>query len=154
MAQTRRNTITYNNAIAVAVVSAFSAIAAVFSDASPTGATGVDIVLVAALAGLVTWLGASAPWWALMAGSGIALIGALPGPFVWIVLATIAFTGSAWIGWDRANQPVVRAVAAALVVQVSLRLEWNEFFLFSAIVAAMAVGLIALAGFARRRQYG
>ena len=81
------------------------------------------------------------------------LVGALAGPFVWIVVATVAFTGSAWIGWDRANQPMVRAVIAAMVVQVSLRLEWNEFFLFSAIIAAAAMGLIAVSGFLRRRRY-
>ena len=153
MSQNRRNTISYNDAIAVAVVALLSAIVATFSDASPTGATVPDVVLVAALAGFVTWLGASAPWWALMAGAGIALVGALAGPFVWIVLATLAFTGSAWIGWDRANQPVVRSVVAAIVVQVSLRLEWNEFFLFSAILAAAAMGTIAISGFTRRRKY-
>ena len=125
MSQNRRNTISYNDAIAVGVVAAISAIVAVFSDASPTGTDVTDIILVAALAGFVTWLGASAPWWALMAGAGIALVGALPGPFVWILVATLAFTASAWIGWDRANQPIVRSSIAALVVQVSLRIEWN-----------------------------
>ena len=153
MSQNRRNSISYNDGIAIVVVSAISAIAAVFSDASPTGTTVTDIILVGALAAFVTWLGASAPWWALMAGAGIALIGALAGPFVWIVLATLAFTGSAWIGWDRANQPIVRAVIAAVVVQVSLRLEWNEFFLFSALIAGAAMGMIAIAGLVRRRKY-
>jgi hypothetical protein len=153
MSQNRRNTISYNDGIAIVVVSVISAIVAVFSDASPTGATVPDVILVGALAAFVTWLGASAPWWALMAGAGIALIGALPGPFVWIIVATIAFTGSAWIGWDRANQPVVRSVIAALVVQVSLRLEWDEFFLFSAIIAAAAMGMIGISGYVRRRKY-
>ena len=153
MSGARRNTITYNDAIAVAVIAAVSAVVAVFSDASPTGTTGTDLVLVGALGGLVTWLGASAPWWALMASAGIALMGALPGPFVLIALATIAFTGSAWIGWDRANQPIVRAAIAAVVVQVSLRLEWNEFFLFSGIVAAAAMGVIGISGYVRRRRY-
>ena len=138
MPQNRRNSISYNDGIAILVVAVISAIAAVLSDASPTGSTVLDIILVGALAAFVTWLGASAAWWALMAGAGIALVGSLPGPFVWIILATIAFTGSAWIGWDRANQPIVRAVIAAGVVQVSLRLEWNEFFLLSAIIAAIA----------------
>ena len=153
MSQNRRNTISYNDGIAIVVVSAISAVLAVFSDASPTGTTVPDIILVAALAGFVTWLGATAPWWALMAGAGIALVGALAGPFVWILLATIAFTGSAWIGWDRANQPIVRSVIAAVIVQVSLRLEWNEFFLFSAIIAAAAMGMVAIPGYVRRRKY-
>ena len=153
MSQNRRNSISYNDGIAILVVAVISAIAAVLSDASPTGATVPDIILVGALAAFVTWLGASAAWWALMAGAGIALVGSLPGPFVWIILATIAFTGSAWIGWDRANQPIVRAVIAAGVVQVALRLEWNEFFLFSAIIAAIAMGMIAISGHVRRRKY-
>lgn len=153
MSMARRNTIRHDDAIIIAILSAVSALIAVFSNASPTGTTGTDMILVAALAAFVTWLGASAPWWALMAGSGIALVGALPGSFVWILLATAAFTGSAWIGWGRANQPLVRSVIAGIVVQVSLRLEWNEFFLASAIIAAAAMGLIAVAGYIRRRKY-
>ena len=153
MSPNRRNTISYNDGIAIVVISVISAILAAFSDASPTGTTLPDIILVGALAGFVTWLGASAPWWALMTGAGIALVGSLPGPFVWIVLATAAFTGSAWIGWDRANKPIVRASIAAVVVQVALRLEWNEFFLFSAILAAAAMGTIGISGYVRRRKY-
>ncbi len=153
MSQKRRNTITHDDAIAVAVVSVISAIIAALSDASPTGTTPTDIVLVAGLAAFVTWLGASAPWWALMAGAGIALVGALAGPFIWIILTTIAFTASAWIGWDQANKPVVRSMIAGIVVQVSLRLEWNEFFLFSSIIGAAATGLIGVSGYVRRRRY-
>ena len=73
MAQTRRNAISSNDAIAVAVVAALSAVAAAFSDASPTGTNVTDIILVGALAAFVSWLGASAPWWALMTGAGFAL---------------------------------------------------------------------------------
>jgi hypothetical protein len=72
---------------------------------------------------------------------------------LWIVLAAIAFAGSAWIGWNRANHAVVRSAITAVVVQVSLRLEWNEFFLFSALLAAVAMGIIAISGYIRRRKY-
>jgi len=153
MKQNRRNSITHTDAIAISVTSVVSAALATLSDVSPTGTTVPDAILVAALAAFVTWVGASAPWWALMAASGIALFGTLTGPYWIILLATAAFTGSAWIGWDRANQPVVRAVIAAVIAQVSLRLDWDEFFLFSAIFAAAAMGLVAVAGCTRRRRY-
>ena len=71
MSQNRRNTISYNDGIAIVVIAVISAILAVLSDASPTGAAVPDIILVGALAAFVTWLGASAAWWALMAGEGI-----------------------------------------------------------------------------------
>jgi hypothetical protein len=153
MSSNRRNTITYNDSIGVAVVAAISAVVAAFAEASPTGATVPDVVVLGAFAALITWLGASAPWWALMGGAAIAVVGAMSGPFVWILVATIAFTASAWIGWDRANFPIVRATIAALVVQVSLRLEWNNFFMFSGLLATAAMGLIAVTGFQRRRKF-
>jgi hypothetical protein len=153
MSQNRRNTITYNDSIGIAVIAVIAAIGAAFADASPTGATVTDAVVLGAFAALITWLGASAPWWALMTGAAIAVIGAISGPFVWIIVATVAFTGSAWIGWDRANFPIVRAVIAALVVQVSLRLDWNEFFMFSGLLAAAAMGVIGVTGFQRRRKF-
>lgn len=153
MSITRRNTITHADAIVITVMAAISAVLAVFSGASPTGTALSDALLVGVLAGAITWLGASAPWWALMAGSGVALIGALPGSVIWIILAAAAFAGSAWIGWTRANQPIARSVIAATVAQVSLRLEWNQFFLASAIIGGAAMGLIGIAGYARRRKY-
>jgi len=153
MSIARRNTITHNDAIVITILAAVSAAAAVFSDASPTGATATDVVLVGALAGSITWLGASAPWWALMAGSGIGLLGALPASAVWILLAVAALGASAWIGWNRANQPITRSVIAGLVVQVSLRLDWNQFFLASAVIGGAAMGLIGVAGYVRRRKY-
>jgi hypothetical protein len=153
MGSSRRNTITYNDARAVTVIAAVSAVAATFSDASPTGTPVIDAILVAAVAAFVTWLGASAAWWALMAGAGIAVIGALPGPLLWIVLAAAALAGSTWIGWNRANHVIVRSGIAALVAQVSLRLEWNEFFLFSGLLATAAMGVIAVSGYIRRRKY-
>jgi len=153
MAGNRRNTISYNDAIAIAIVAAISAVAAAFSPASPTGSLVIDAALTATLAGFVTWTGASAPWWALMSASGITLIGAFPGAASWILVAAAAFAVSSWIGWDRANQAVLRSVVAGAVAQVALRLEWNEFFLSSAILAVVAMGLIGVSGFLRRRRY-
>lgn len=153
MSAPRRNSISYEEAASVLIVTTVAAFLAVFSDASPTGTTATDLIIVAACAGVVTWLGASAPWWALMSAAGLVLLGALPGPFLWIAVATLAFTLSGWIGWERANQPIVRSVTAGAVVQVALRLEWEEFFLSSGIVAGVAMGIIAISGYLRRRRY-
>src|SRR6056297_256836 len=88
MSKNRRNTITYNDSIGIGVVAAVSAVVAAVSEASPTGATVTDVVVLGAFAALITWLGASAPWWALTGGAAIAVVASMSGPFVWIVVAT------------------------------------------------------------------
>lgn len=153
MSVTRRNTITRNDAIGVAVVAAVAGVLATLAGCSPTGETIPDIVLCFALGAAVTWLSASAPWWALLAASALALGGSLGGGLVGLIAAVLAVLGAAWIGSERANQPIIRAAVGGLVVEAALRFEFDPFFLSSALIAAIALGLLGITGAQRRRKY-
>lgn len=153
MSVTRRNTITRTDAIAVALVAAVSGVLAALSGARPTGEIIPDIVLCVALGTVVTWLSASAPWWALLGASAIAVVGTMGGSLLPFIAAGLAVLGAAWIGGERANQPAIRAAVGGLIVQSVLRFEFDIFFLASALVAGVALGLLAITGASRRRKY-
>ena len=149
----RRNVITRDQELIVRAIAALSGAVAAMSGAEPTGETAVDIVILVVVGAFVTWAGATASWWALMSGAGLAAAAAIVGPIAIGGPAVAALGLSALLSWNRRNQPVVRAAIAAIVVQVVLRLEWNPFFLSSAMVAAVAGGVIVLSGVLRRPSY-
>jgi hypothetical protein len=153
MAGKRRNQITRGDTVVVAVVAVVAGVAAAFSGNEPTGDPLAGALLTAGLAAFVTWAAAGAPWWALLGGAGITFSAGLWGPALPLLLSLGAIGLAAWIGSRRQNQPVARAVAGALVVQSSLRLDDSPFFLATALVAAAAIGLVAIAGVVRRRKY-
>ncbi len=153
MGQVRRNAIDTHDARLVGVVTAVSAAAAGFADVEPTGEPIADILIAAALAALATWLGASAPWWALIFASGLAFAGSLSGPLLLTIVSVAALGASGWIGYAQANQPALRAAVAGVSVQVLFRLSWDPRFLAPAIVAAIAIGLVVLTGLRRRHRY-
>ena len=153
MSPTRRNTITRDAALQVLVIAIASAVAAALAGCEPTGNALPDALLTGGTAALVTWLGASAPWWTLVAGSAVAAVAATQGP-MWVLLVAWLGMGSAlWIGATKSNQPGLRAGIAAFTVQVVFRLELDSFFLDSALVAFGVLGLIGVAGFLRRPRY-
>ena len=149
----RRNTITRADSQVIAAIAAVAAILAALSDAAPTGQAAIDALLVAATAAAVTWLASTAPWWALVAGSGIMLTASLGGPLALTAIALVALAAGGWLGWTTSNRPYIRAAIGAIVVQVALRIEWNPFFLSSALIAAAALGIIAVPGLLRRQRY-
>jgi hypothetical protein len=154
VARSRRNQITRLDAQLVAAVAAISGVVANFAGCEPTGETWPDAVLTFGLAALVTWLGASAPWWALCVAAALTGAAAAAGGSVLLTLiAWAALLVAGAIGYLRLNQPVARAGCAALVVQVALRADWNPRFLASAAVAAVALALIAVAGWQRRHRH-
>ena len=150
---TRRNVITPNDAIAITVVAALAGVAAAFAGCAPTGNPAVDAVLTVAVAAATTWLAASSPWWALLTAAGLALAASLGSSLPVTAMAFAAVVGAAWIAAARANRPVIRAVVGALTVQVLFRLDFDPFFLASAAVAAVAVGVVAATGALRRQRY-
>lgn len=154
MASQRRNHIGRTDSALATALAAVSGVVACFAGCEPTGNAVPDAVLTFSLAALVTWLGASSPWWALLGGGAVAGVAALGGaPFLLVVVAWAVLVVAALIGALRLNQPVVRAAAAGGLVQVVLRLEWSPFFLSSALVAAVVLALVAVTGWQRRRGH-
>lgn len=152
MGSGRRNAITDREAQIVIGIAVASAVAAGLSGARPTGYWPVDALLTGGLALLVTWLASSTPWWALFTGATIAVGASVGGPIVLVALAAAAVGAVAGVALAGTSQPLVRAVSAALVVQVLLRVELFVFHGFSAIITAIALGVIAVAGLQRRQR--
>jgi hypothetical protein len=153
MTKVRRNRITREEDRYILGIGLASGVVAALSSASPTGATWIDAAVTLLFAFLVTWSAASAPWWALLVGAGFAMAGAAEGPLIVLAVAMGAAGAAGWIGSERANQPLVRAGIGAAIVNVAVRLEWNPFFLASAIVALIATGIVVVMGVRRRRKY-
>ena len=153
MASTRRNAITHTDSIIVAGVAGVAGVLGALAGCSPTGELVPDVVLCFSLAAVVTWLAASAPWWALLTAASLAVAGSIGGPVVLLVAAVVAVAVTGWIGYTATSQPVLRAAAMGVVVQVLFRLEFDPFFLASALVAAVAVLLVAITGVRRRQRY-
>ena len=148
----RRNEITREDSLAVLGVAALAGIAAVFAGCEPTGSTLPDVVLCFATAAFVTWVGAASPWWALLTAAGAASIAASFGPLGVVGLAWASMAAAMWIGANKANQPVLRAAIAGLVVQVVLRLTLDRFFFLSGLVALAIIGLVVITGIRRRQR--
>ena len=153
MATVRRNTIDTRDARLVAIIAVVAAIAASFSGVEPTGEPVADALLAGGLAALATWLAASAPWWALTFAAALAFGGSFGGPVVFTLVSAAEIAAACWIGYTRANQPVVRAAVVGVSVQVLLQLAWDPRFLSSAAVAFAAIGLVVITGYRRRRGY-
>lgn len=154
MVSQRRNRITRTDSLAAAGVAAVAGVLACFAGCEPTGNAVPDAILTFSVVALVTWLGASAAWWALFTGAVVASVAAIGGaPFLLVVMAWIAAAVAGVIGEMRLNQPVLRAACAGAIVQVVLRLEWSPFFLASALVAGAVLLLVAGSGWQRRRGH-
>src|SRR5262245_9771758 len=102
MPSTRRNTITRDDERLVLIVGAIAGVAAAFAGCEPTGDTVIDALLCAGTALFVAWMGASAPWWALVVASSIAAAAAVFGPIWLFVLSWVALGAALWIGATRA----------------------------------------------------
>ncbi len=153
MGSTRRNRIAIEDdrfALGLGVV---AGIVATTAGASPTGNTVIDVVFVIAWSVLVTWASSSAPWWALVGSSALVFVASIGGPLLVTLLAVVAFGAAGWIASEGLSRPPVRAAIGALIVNVALRLDWDPFFLASAIVAAVATCGLVVLGVLRRRSY-
>lgn len=132
----------------VAVVAAIAGMVAAFSEASPTGNTVVDAVLNFCAVAFVVWCAASTPWWALAiaATAAMAMAGA-----TWLLAAgAVAFAGALWIGLQRRDLAVERAVVAAVAFNVLIRSEVNPALGVSALIGVGCGLLVAFFGVRRR----
>lgn len=132
----------------VALIAGVAAAVAVLAGASPTGSTGVDVVMVGVSVGAVVWAAGSAPWWAISLAAGVSAV--TSGQFVLAVIGAIAFVGGLFIGARRDHQSELRSLVAAVVANVLIRSDLNGFFGLSAVVG-IATGVLLLGVGLRRR---
>ncbi len=152
MKSRRRNTITRANAYAVGAIAVAAGVLAAFAGCHPTGEAVPDAFVTAAFALFVTWVGASAPWWALLVGSSIGALLAMGSP-VFAIAALVGFGASVWLGLQQRGYAPVRALIAATVVQALLRSHVNPWFSASVVTAAAVALFLILTGLARRPGY-
>ncbi|MEM8619419.1 MAG: DUF4012 domain-containing protein [Actinomycetota bacterium] len=134
------------------VVAAVSGIAAAFAGLEPTGSTLIDVVLAVIGVGVVTWAGSSAPWWVLAVTSAIAT--AVAENIVVGVFGAGAFFGAMWIGVQRREQVIERAVVAGLAFNALARSDLDSFHGATALIGLALAALTIAFGLRRRHaQY-
>jgi len=85
----------------------------------PTGASGVDAVLIVAAVALVTWGGATTPWWALIMMAGASSLVGYPD---WTAaVGAVLFLASLRVGSVRRPQVLERAAIVGLALIVFAR---------------------------------
>lgn len=153
MPSTRRNAISREAAFAVSGVAVVAGVLAALSGAKPTGETVPDAILTFALTAFVTWLGASAPWWALATAAGLVTAVSFESEIIVTLAGVLATLAAFWIGYRKSSMAVERAAITGVIVSVAFRLEMHQFFLASAIVGFVAIALVAFMGWMRRHRY-
>ncbi len=133
-----------------ASVAAVFGVAAIFTAASPTGASSTDAVVVAASVTFVAWAAASSPWWVLGGAGAVATIfGFGPVPIVaGSIGALIAFV----VGTGRADMALARTVSAGCTLLGLCTLQLDGFFALTSVIGITTALLIVGAGLARRRR--
>jgi hypothetical protein len=132
----------------VVPVAVVAGVVAALSGASPTGTTWSDWLLIVGGVGLVSWSGASTAWWvgAALAGLGAAIAGDV----ALTALGLVAFAIALWIGLQRRDLPVARAIVIGLGCNVVIRSELGGFLGLSALIGVGAGVAIVLLGLRRR----
>jgi hypothetical protein len=132
----------------VLVVAAIAGIVAALSGASPTGNAVVDAVVTFAAVAFVVWCAASAPWWMLAVTATAAM--ALAGNVWLLAIGAVAFAGALWIGLQRRDLAVERAVVAAIAFNVLIRAEGDTALGVTALVGIGCGLLVVVLGVRRR----
>ncbi len=130
-------------------LSLVAGIVAAASGASPTGTTWSDWIVIVASVGLVTWAGASTPWWAAAAVAGLAAAVAVD--LTLTVIGLVAFAVGLWIGLQGRDVPLVRAAVVGVAMNVLIRSQLEGFLGLSTIIGVTAGAAIVMIGLARRR---
>src|SRR5215218_4426755 len=133
---------------AAVVVAYAAAVAAAFSPPAPTGRPLVDALLVALTVGVVTWAGASAPWWTIVVVAGVAMVASAD--FLLAALALVAFVLALYVGVQKRNQPMLRAISVGLSLNVLAWAHLDGFFGLTAILGISAAILVFVFGIRRR----
>ncbi len=114
------------------LVAVAAGIVAIVAGAAPTGSSRIDAVMIGVCVGAATWAGASAPWWVISVVAGVSAVTA--GQLTLAVIGGIAFIGGLVIGVRRDHQSELRALAAAISLNVLIRSQLDGFFGVSAAV--------------------
>ena len=144
----RRNPLRGRQPVYVVVVAVVSGLLAATAGLRPTGASPIDVLLVAGSAGAVTWAAASAPWWMLAAMAVLAAGTAPSAVLAGVGLATVVLASV--IGGGRLNLPWLRSLVVLVAIQVLARCEVGAFQGWSALFSCVALAVVFVWGVLRR----
>lgn len=147
----RRNRITSSDAVVVGVLAGASGVVAMWSGAAPSGGRLGDVVLTAGVVALVSWAGASAPWWVLAVAAAIATVSATS--LLLGVLGAVGFLLAAVTGSRAWSVPWARTLSVGLSFNVLLRWDVDLFHGFTALVTGVVMVAVFATGMARRGRY-
>ncbi|MGA0879630.1 MAG: hypothetical protein ACO3SP_10990, partial [Ilumatobacteraceae bacterium] len=145
--RTRRNTIDQRAVIPLAQI---AGLLAAMSPASPTGDTTTDILLLGIGGALLTWICASASWWSLVLGSGVAT-----GIGLNVTAASMAVVGlgvALWISFRKRSMSVHRTIVGGLIINSLLRSDLGGFAGLSSIIGLSIAIILYLNGTYRRNR--
>lgn len=141
----RRNKVNERYAVAIAAV---AGMIAALAGARPTGAVLIDVPLVAVGVAAVVWASASAPWWAPTLAAGVSATIAFDP--VLAISGGLAFGLGLYVGVRRRDHSGLRALVAAVAMNVLIRSELEGFLGLSALIGC-SLGLMILVLGVRRR---
>lgn len=140
-----RDRVDERSAAAIAVV---AGLLAALSGAEPTGSTLIDSVLIVVSVAAVVWASASAPWWAPAGAAGVAAVLALEPALV--AVGAGAFVAGLVGGARHEDHAELRAIVAAVALNVLIRSELDGFLGFSALIG-ISIGIALFVVGIRRR---
>jgi hypothetical protein len=131
----------------VGLTAVLAGVGGALAGCQPSGVDWANPLLTGALAAGIALLGAFAGWRWLLAAAAVALVATRS----WwgLTVAMIAFGLAGYSSTRRRGPRSIRSVSAALTVQVVLRLPHGWHFGLTAVVAALACGLIAFSALVR-----
>ncbi len=138
------------NEQAVGVVTLVAATAAALTDAAPTGAKPIDVVIVGVAVAVTVWAAGTAPWWtiSLLAGAAVAVSTS----WVTIPIAVAALAASWWIGSQRRDLSTERSVITAVACMVLLSSSVGGVHGLTALIGIGASLPLLVLGLRRRRN--
>jgi hypothetical protein len=132
----------------LAAIAVAGAVAVALAGARPTGRALVDVVLVGLASAAVVWSAATAPWWVPTLAAGAAAAVSLD--------ATVATIGVAGFvlglleGTSRRGMPELRAVVAAIALNVLARSALGGFLGLSTILTVTVGAVVLIMGLVGR----
>ncbi len=147
----RSSTAIRQRSVAVRVVVVVSALGGALAGAHPTGVGAADVILTALVAGTVTGFASRAKRWTWAAAAGSALVASAQDTALFLLVGIVFGAAVATSALNVRNR-VIGALLGAATVQMLLRLPaWGPFG-FPALVAAVAMGIVIVSGFANTKR--
>lgn len=140
--------LTSQRAVAIVIVGALAGVVTALIGASPTGAAATDVVVLVLATTAAVWFGSSAPWWVIGALGAVGVV--LADGVVVAAIALLVAVDSIVAGRTGLDSRPVRAVlVAGAIVALAMAREVGGWGV-NAAIAMLAVAVVAVVGLVRQ----